>query len=99
MTPQELAFHPGGLHREDRQSRLDAASKLYNERERYAAAMHAAAKQIDEWRAELLEYMDENKLDLIVIMAGVRGMDGPTVGAPTLLPVVRAAGAVMWGKS
>jgi hypothetical protein len=85
---QELAFHPDAIGRDDRQVYLEVAARLFHEKERYSPAIEEAQLQILAWRKELLDYMNEKKIDLLVITAGVLGMSGPAIGAATWLPVV-----------
>ena len=89
---QELAFHSDAFEREDRQAYLEVASTLFHEREKYSPAIRKAEDLILAWKKEMLDYMTEKKLDLLVVTAGILGMSGPAIGAATCLPVVRFAG-------
>ena len=83
-SQQDLAFHPDAGDHPERQIFLDIASQMRSMTDEYASAK----KQIMAWRRELLEYLDEQQLDLIVLTAGILGMSASAVGAATLLPVV-----------
>jgi len=79
-----MAFYPGAHDHPDCQLFLETAAKTQQRPQEYEAALTTIMTR----RKEVLAYLNANKLDLIIITAGILGMDGPAVGAATLLPVV-----------
>jgi hypothetical protein len=84
---EDLAFHPDHVEKPDRQIWLTGSSKLRSaDREIYRKILSAA----DQAREEIVRYMNEHRLDLLMVRAGTCKAWFPCIGAITRLPVVGA---------